>query len=253
MSFIVVIPARLASSRLPNKPLMDINGQPMVYWTWCQAQKSGAHRVIIATESQQVADVCHEFGAEVCLTKDSHQSGTERIAEVLELSLVDDAEIVVNVQGDEPMLPYELIHQVAQGLEDNPDIPMATLCEPIDSLEDLHNPNIVKVSRDQRLCAINFSRACLPWARDEFAQTPMQMPLHFPFRRHIGLYAYRAGFVRQYVQWPETQLEQLEKLEQLRVLWHGEKILTLDAELDAGVGVDTLSDLERVRVLMSDK
>jgi 3-deoxy-manno-octulosonate cytidylyltransferase (CMP-KDO synthetase) len=250
MAFIVVIPARQASSRLPNKPLQEIAGEPMIYWTWKQARKSGAHRVIVATESQTVADVCHEFGAEVCLTGDHHQSGTERIAEVLEMSLVPDDEIVVNVQGDEPMLPITLIHQVVQGLENNHDIPMATLCEPIEDIETLFNPNVVKVNRDIHSCAINFSRACLPWGRDEFAQSPKQMP-DFPYRRHIGLYAYRAGFVRKYVQWPESHLEQLEKLEQLRVLWHGEKILVLDALEDAGIGVDTTQDLEKIRQIFN--
>ncbi|BBP46106.1 3-deoxy-manno-octulosonate cytidylyltransferase [Thiosulfatimonas sediminis] len=252
MSFVVIIPARLHSSRLPRKPLMEIHGYPMVYWTWQQAKKSGASRIIIATESQEVADACHAFGAEVCLTGDHHQSGTERIAEVIELSLIADEQIIVNVQGDEPMLPPELIHQVAQGLQDNPQIPMSTLCEPIEDAAALFNPNTVKVSCNANNIALTFSRAPIPWARDEFAHTREQLPVSALglYRRHIGLYAYRAGFVKRYVQWPECQLEQVEKLEQLRVLWHGEPILVLDALMDAGVGVDTADDLARVRHLL---
>ena len=252
MSFVVIIPARLHSSRLPRKPLMEIHGKPMVYWTWMQAKKSGASRIIIATESQEVADACHAFGAEVCLTGDHHQSGTERIAEVIELSLIGDEQIIVNVQGDEPMLPPELIHQVAQGLEENPEIPMSTLCEPITDAATLFNPNAVKVSRRQDQIALKFSRAPMPWARDEFAHNKDELPHQALalYRRHIGLYAYRAGFVKRYVQWPECQLEQTEKLEQLRVLWHGESILVLDALMDAGVGVDTADDLARVRKLL---
>ncbi|WP_321276601.1 3-deoxy-manno-octulosonate cytidylyltransferase [Thiomicrorhabdus indica] len=257
MSFAVIIPARLESSRLPGKPLAIIHGKPMVYWTWQQARKSGAHRVLIATESQKVADICHEFGAEVCLTGDHHQSGTERIAEVIEKSVFSPEEIIVNLQGDEPMMPAELIHQVAQGLEENPNIPMATLCEPIDSVKDLFNPNVVKVSRDVNDCAITFSRAPMPWARDTFmdyqSALPDTLPESFSYYRHIGLYAYRAGFVQRYIEWPECQLEQVEKLEQLRVLWHGEKILVKQALMEAGVGVDTHADLEKVRELFAAK
>lgn len=252
MSFVVIIPARLHSSRLPRKPLMEIHGQPMVYWTWLQAKKSGASRIIIATESHEVADACHAFGAEVCLTGEHHQSGTERIAEVIELSLIGDEQIIVNVQGDEPMLPPELIHQVAQGLEDNPQIPMSTLCEPIVDAHTLFDPNAVKVSRNAQNFALTFSRAPMPWARDEFAHSRENLPTEALdlYRRHIGLYAYRAGFVKRYVAWPECQLEQVEKLEQLRVLWHGESILVLDALMEAGVGVDTIDDLARVRQLL---
>lgn len=250
MAFSVVIPARFESSRLPGKPLAMVHGKPMIYWTWQQARKSGAHRVIIATESQKVANVCHQFGAEVCMTGDHHQSGTERIAEVIELSLFADDEIIVNLQGDEPMMPAELIHQVAQGLEEFPEIPMSTLCEPIETLEKVFNPNMVKVSLDANHCAITFSRAPLPWARDEFSGESKKLPKDFPYFRHIGLYAYRASFVKRYVNWPECRLEQVEKLEQLRVLWQGEKILVKQALQDAGVGVDTPEDLERLREIL---
>ncbi len=252
MSFTIIIPARFESSRLPGKPLMDIHGKPMVQWTWERAQNSNAQRVIIATENEQVKSVCESFGAEVFLTSEHHQSGTERIAEVIELAGIDGDEILVNVQGDEPMLPAELIHQVAQGLEAHPEIPMATLCESIDDIDTVFDPNAVKVCRDVENKAITFSRAPLPWARDSFNGTQSSLPENWAYARHIGLYAYRAGFVKQYVTWPECALEQVEKLEQLRVLWHGEKILVLDALCDAGVGVDTEDDLERARQLLAE-
>lgn len=251
MLFTVIIPARFESSRLPGKPLKDIHGKPMIQWTWLQAKRSGAARIIIATESQEVKAVCEEFGAEVCLTAEHHQSGTERIAEVIELSGLQDDEIIVNVQGDEPMLPPELIHQVAEGLEGHLHIQMATLCEPINDVETVFDPHAVKVSRDVNDCAINFSRAPLPWSRDTFLKNSQTLPENWAYKRHIGLYAYRAGFVKQYVAWPACDLEHVEKLEQLRVLWHGEKILVLDALCDAGVGVDTPEDLARVRQLLS--
>lgn len=250
MSFSIIIPARFESSRLPGKPLMDINGKAMVQWTWEQAKQSGAQRIIIATESLQVKTACEAFGAEVCLTGDQHQSGTERIAEVIELAQLADDEIIVNVQGDEPMLPASLIHQVAEGLEQHESVQMATLCEPITEVETVFDPHAVKVSRDVNLNAINFSRAPLPWSRDTFSESEKTLPENWAYKRHIGLYAYRAGFVKQYVAWPECELEQVEKLEQLRVLWHGAKILVLDALCDAGVGVDTEEDLQQVRQLL---
>jgi len=160
--FVIVIPARYASSRLPGKPLKLIHDRPMIEWTWLQAQKAQARRVIITTESKVVQQVCNDFGAEVVLTADHHQSGTERIAEVIDLCGLSDKEIIVNLQGDEPMLPYQLMRQVAQGLIDRPEVPMATLCEPIAELEAVFDPHAVKVTRDVRQCAINFSRApCL--------------------------------------------------------------------------------------------
>lgn len=250
MSFTIVIPARFQSSRLPGKPLMDIHGKSMIQHTWERAQQSGAERIIIATENNDVLQECQRFGAEVVLTRDDHQSGTERIAEVIDLAGMNGDEIVVNVQGDEPMLPAELIHQVAEGLEQHPEIPMATLCEKIDDVQTVFDPNAVKVSRDVANRAITFSRAPLPWSRDSFAGDTKILPEHWNYYRHIGLYAYRAGFVKQYVAWPECELEHVEKLEQLRVLWHGEKILVLDALCDAGVGVDTAADLQRVRTLL---
>lgn len=251
MGFVVIIPARFASSRLQGKPLMDIAGQPMIQRTWQQAKQSGARRVVIATESTQVQQACEAFGAEVCMTSEKHQSGTERIAEVVEtLGLADD-EIIVNVQGDEPMLPPALIVQVADGLSTHPDTQMATLCEPIDEVETVFDPHAVKVIRNQQNYALNFTRAPMPWSRDTFSADEAFLPSNWAYKRHIGLYAYRAGFVKRYVAWPECALEQVERLEQLRVLWHGEQILVLDALCDAGIGVDTPKDLEAVRSVMT--
>lgn len=251
MSFIVIIPARFESSRLMGKPLKLIHGKPMIEWTWNQAQKAAAKRVVIATESLQVQQVCEAFGAEVCLTSARHQSGTERIAEVIELLGVSDDEIIVNVQGDEPMLPPELIQQVAAGLEQHPQTNMATLCEPILDVETVFDPHAVKVIRNAQNNALNFTRAPMPWSRDTFSQTPKTLPRNWDYKRHIGLYAYRAGFVKRYVAWPECALEWVERLEQLRVLWHGEDILVLDALMEAGVGVDTDEDLQKVRRLLA--
>ncbi len=247
MSFTVIIPARFESSRLPGKPLKELKpGKTMIQCTWEQVQKSGAERVVIATENEQVKTVCEAFGAEVCLTHANHQSGTERIAEVIEQLALADETIIVNVQGDEPMLPPELIHQVAEGLETHAKIDMATLCEPIHDVDTVFDPNAVKVVRNLENLALTFTRAPSPWSRDTFLDIP-SLPENWAYKRHIGLYAYRAGFVKQYVNWPECDLEQVEKLEQLRVLWHGEAILVLDALMDAGVGVDTEQDLALVR------
>ncbi len=252
MSFIVVIPARYESSRLPGKPLKEIMpGKTMIQGTWEQAKKSGASRVVIATDNQQVKQVCESFGAEVCITRIDHQSGTERIAEVVGKLKFSTEEIIVNVQGDEPMLPPELIQQVAEGLEINSTINMATLCEPIDDIKTVFDPHAVKVIRNQQNLALNFTRAPMPWSRDTFGENP-SLPTNWAYKRHIGLYAYRAGFIKRYISWEECQLEQVEKLEQLRVLWHGEQILVLDALVDAGVGVDTEQDLEEVRKLLAN-
>lgn len=250
MSFTIIIPARFESTRLPRKPLIDILGKPMIEWTWRQAKKSGAKRIIVATESEDVVYACEKFGAEVCMTSDKHQSGTERIAEVIEILGLDDNEIIVNVQGDEPMLPPELIEQVAMGLDKDSGAQMATLCEPIDQVETVFDPHAVKVIRDRFNHALNFTRAPMPWSRDTFVRPP-HLPENYQYQRHIGLYAYYAGFVKKYVAWEPCVLEDIEKLEQLRVLWHGEKVLVMDALMDAGIGVDTIKDAERVRELMS--
>ena len=250
-AFTVVIPARFASSRLPGKPLQDIAGKPMVQHVWEQAKKSAASRVVIATDDARIVEACQAFGAEVLLTDAGHNSGTDRLAEVAtQLQLAPDA-IVVNVQGDEPLIPPAIIDQVAANLAAHPEAGIATLAEPIDSIETLFNPNAVKVSSDINGLALTFSRAPLPWARDALARSRDELPAGVPYRRHIGIYAYRAGFLHDFVAWGPCLLEDTECLEQLRALWHGVRIHVADALQSPPAGVDTPEDLERVRRLLA--
>lgn len=248
--FTVVIPARYASSRLPGKPLQDIAGKPMVQHVWQQAKKSSAARVVIATDDLRILEACQAFGAEVVLTRVDHNSGTDRLAEVaLQLGLAADA-IVVNVQGDEPLIPPAIIDQVAANLAAHAEAQIATLAEAITDVETLFNPNAVKVVADVNGLALTFSRAPLPWARDAFALGREQLPAQVPYRRHIGIYAYRAGFLQDFVAWGPCWLEDTECLEQLRALWHGVRIHVADALESPPAGVDTLEDLQRVRALL---
>lgn len=250
LAFTVVIPARLRSTRLPGKPLLPIAGKPMIQHVWEQARKSGAERVVIATDDASIVEACQVFGAEVLLTRDDHESGTDRLAEVAAaLGLPADA-IVVNVQGDEPLIPPSIIDQVAANLAAHPEAGIATLGEPIEDVAALFNPNVVKVVADCNGLALTFSRAPLPWARDALAQNREQLPEGVPYRRHIGMYAYRAGFLQDFVGWGPCWLEKTEALEQLRALWHGVRIHVADALEAPPVGVDTPEDLERVRRLL---
>ncbi|OSN11117.1 3-deoxy-manno-octulosonate cytidylyltransferase [Lonsdalea iberica] len=248
MTFTVIIPARFASSRLPGKPLADINGKPMVIHVMERAQESGAERVIVATDHPDVEQVIRQAGGEVCLTSPDHNSGTERLAEVIERYRLPDDEIIVNIQGDEPMIPPVIVRQVAENLAGSR-AGMATLAVPIVGSEEVFNPNAVKVVRDAEGYALYFSRAPIPWDRERFAQSNENIGDHF--LRHIGIYAYRAGFVRRYVSWAPSELEKIELLEQLRVLWYGEKIHVDVAKAIPSVGVDTPEDLERVRSAMA--
>ena len=248
--FTVVIPARYGSSRFPGKPLKEIAGKPMIQHVWEQARKSSAARVVVATDDARIVDACLAFGAEVVLTREDHNSGTDRLAEVAaQLGLAADA-IVVNVQGDEPMIPPAVIDQVASNLAAHPEALMSTLAEPIDDVAALFNPNVVKVATDINGLALTFSRAPLPWARDAFARDRDQLPAGVPYRRHIGIYAYRAGFLHDFVSWGPCWLEDTECLEQLRALWHGVRIHVADALEAPPAGVDTAEDLERVRRLL---
>ena len=250
MSFTVIIPARYASSRLPRKPLADIAGKPMIQHVWEKTQQAGANRVIIATDHEEIEQVAKTFGAEVCMTSTEHNSGTERLAEVIEKMAIADDEIIVNVQGDEPLIPPVIIQQVAQNLSEN-QVNMATLAVKLETKEELFNPNCVKVVTDQKGIALYFSRAAIPFARDYFADCNDAFVASQPYLRHIGIYAYRAKFVNQYICWQPTVLEKLESLEQLRALWYGEKIHVELAKEAPQVGVDTLEDLERVRQILS--
>lgn len=250
-AFSVVIPARYASTRLPGKPLQDIGGKPMLQHVWEQACKSNAQRVVVATDDARIVEACKAFGAEVVLTRVDHNSGTDRLAEVATaLGLEPDA-IVVNVQGDEPMIPPSIIDQVAANLAANPQAAIATLAEPIDDVAALFNPNVVKVTTDVTGLALTFSRAPLPWARDEFAANREQLPTDVPYRRHIGIYAYRTQFLHDFVAWGPCWLENTECLEQLRALWYGVRIHVADALEAPPAGVDTQEDLDRVRQLLS--
>jgi len=247
MSFVAIIPARFASTRLPGKPLVDIHGKPMVVHVMQRALESGAKRVIVATDHPDVAAAVQAAGGEVCMTRADHQSGTERLAEVIDHYQFSDDTVIVNVQGDEPLIPPVIIRQVADNLTRS-SAGMATLAVPIDSAEEAFNPNAVKVVMDAQGYALYFSRAAIPWDRERFAQS--RDTIGDTFLRHIGLYAYRAGFIRRYVTWEPSQLEQIELLEQLRVLWYGEKIHVDVAQAIPSVGVDTAEDLQRVRAAM---
>ncbi|KTR48942.1 3-deoxy-manno-octulosonate cytidylyltransferase [Pantoea ananatis] len=247
MSFIAIIPARYASTRLPGKPLVDIHGKPMVVHVMERARESGASRVIVATDHPDVASAVEAAGGEVCMTRADHHSGTERLAEVIEKYQFADDQIIVNVQGDEPMIPADIVHQVANNLAQS-EAGMATLAVPITDAEEAFNPNAVKVVMDAKGYALYFSRATIPWDRERYAESRDR--IGDTLLRHIGIYAYRAGFIRRYIDWAPCPLEQIELLEQLRVLWYGEKIHVAVAKTVPGVGVDTPEDLIRVRAAM---
>lgn len=246
MSFVVVIPARYESSRLPGKVLANINGKPMIQWVVEKAKLSGASKVIVATDNDKVAAIVEGFGGEVCKTRSDHQSGTERLAEVMELYQFSDQQVIVNVQGDEPFIPPENIAQVAKDLSGQQVARMATLAIKISDVEEAFNPNAVKVLCDKDNYALYFSRATIPYDRKRFLNNDNIDAIGDFYLRHIGIYAYRAGFIKDYVQWPASALEQIESLEQLRVLWQGEKIHVSVAQSRVPVeGVDTPEDLEK--------
>jgi len=251
MSFTVVIPARFGSSRLPGKPLLEIGGLPMIEHVWQQASASAAQRVVIATDDERIQAVARAFGAEVCMTATDHCSGTDRLQQVaVELGL-EQEHIVVNVQGDEPLIPPAVINQVAGDLARHTDAAIATLCEPIDEVDVLLNPNAVKVVSDGQGTALYFSRAPIPWPREQFAAAPHQMPSGERWFRHVGIYAYRTGFLHRYIGWPPAPLEQEEQLEQLRALHHGVRIHVSPACEVVPAGVDTPDDLARLQALFN--
>jgi 3-deoxy-manno-octulosonate cytidylyltransferase (CMP-KDO synthetase) len=250
VSFHVIIPARYASSRLPGKPLLHIGNKPMLQHVYERALACGASSVVVATDDQRIAKAVTGFGGTVCMTSGEHQSGTDRLAETAEqLRLPDDA-VVVNLQGDEPLMPPSLLQQVAVLLEENPAAEMATLCTRIHTAAELFDPHVVKVVSDRHGKALYFSRAVIPWDRDAFAVTTEELPAVAVHFRHLGIYAYRVGYLRRYVTLPSCDLERMESLEQLRVLWHGGTIQVAEASQVPGPGVDTAADLERVRQLL---
>lgn len=244
MDFTVVIPARYASTRLPGKPLLDILGKPMIQRVWEQARQSAAAMVVIATDDARIEKVAREFGAEVCLTSAAHPSGTDRLQEVAQKLELAPEQIVVNVQGDEPLIPPDVINQVAGNLATHTDNGVATLAEPIHSADDFLNPNIVKLVADQNGRAMYFSRAPIAWPRDHFQQDRQTLPEGYQPRRHIGIYAYRVAQLQAFVGWPVAPIEKLESLEQLRFLWHSVGIHVADACQAVPGGVDTQADLD---------
>ncbi|MFC4161066.1 3-deoxy-manno-octulosonate cytidylyltransferase [Chitinimonas lacunae] len=248
--FVVLVPARLASSRLPEKPLADIGGRPMVVRVVERASLSGARQVHVATDDRRIFDTVSEHGHRALMTRADHESGSERLAEAVDLLGLDDDTVVINVQGDEPLIEPALIDQVAAMLLGQPDLPMTTACHPIREAAELFNPNAVKVVLDRIGRALYFSRAPIPYARDAFAAFDPQrdaLPPDLPVYRHIGIYGYRAGFLRRYRTLESCALERGEALEQLRVLWHGHPIGVAVVDSAPEAGVDTPADLERVR------
>lgn len=247
--FIAIIPARLASTRLPNKPLADLAGKPMVVRTAERALASGAAQVIVATDDQSIADACQQHRLQVCMTRADHVSGTDRIAEVAQQLALPDTAVIVNVQGDEPLIDPLLIAATAACI--NAETPVASAAHRLDNLADVFNPNVVKVVLDQKQRAMYFSRAPIPWARDAFAASEQTMPVDYPALRHIGIYAYRRDFLRTFTELPASQLEQIEALEQLRILAHAYPIaIHISAQVPAA-GVDTPEDLLRVQQIFA--
>ncbi len=259
IAFVAAIPARLASTRLPGKPLADIGGRPMVVRVAERAAASGAREVWIATDDPSVVAAAAAHGMQAALTRSDHPSGTDRIAELCVQRAWPDDTIVVNVQGDEPLIDPALIAAVARRLHETPDAAIATACHALHSTREMFDPNVVKVVLDRRGFALYFSRAPIPYARDAFAasvpvigpaaddRSGAPLPEGLPVYRHVGLYAYRAAALRRLSALPPTALEQFESLEQLRALWHGESIVVEAAPDAPAAGVDTPADLERVR------
>ncbi len=250
MDFTVVIPARFSSTRLPGKPLKDIAGKSMIQRVYEQANKSNATQVLVATDDQRVADEVISFGGEVCMTSAEHQSGTDRLQEVASQYGFADDHIIVNVQGDEPLIPPNVINQVAENLSQYQSAGVSTLCEPIESDADFANPNIVKVVADHQGMALYFSRAPIPWPRDHENQKVTGMSSIVQPMRHIGIYAYRVAMLNHFIHWPIAPIEAVECLEQLRFMWNGERIHVAQAEALVPGGVDTEEDLQRVVSLL---
>lgn len=249
-AFVAIIPARFASTRFPGKPLIDIAGKPMVIRVAEQAQQSGADRIVIATDDARIASVAQAHGIAHVMTRSDHATGTDRLAEAATQLGLSDATIVVNVQGDEPLIAPALIRAIAQQLEGDPRAAIATAAHPIEDAQQLFNPNVVKVVTNIQQHALYFSRAPLPWARDAFAQNrdipPLQLPANLPALRHIGIYAYRVSFLRAYPQLSACVLEQFEALEQLRALWHGYTIKVHMTDEAPAAGIDTPEDVAAV-------
>ena len=253
MAFIAIIPARLASTRLPNKPLADIMGKPMIVRTAEQVQKSGASAIYIATDSQQVVDAVRPYGIECLMTKSNHPTGTDRLAEAIDLLQLGEAEIIVNIQGDEPLIRPEVIDAVATQLQQNPNAAIATVATPYADDAEFFNPNSVKVVCGLSGQALYFSRAPIPWSRDAMQQDPTALAPNLTALKHIGIYAYRTCFLRQFPNLPRGPLETHESLEQLRALENGYGISVYISPSAPAPGVDTVADLNKVREIFQNR
>lgn len=258
MSFHVIIPARYDSKRLPGKVLLDIGGKPMIQRVYERAQQSAAESITIATDDDRIAEVCEQFGADVCMTDPSHRSGTLRVAEAVEAIGFDKDEIIINLQADEPVIPRGMIAQLAADIEAHELAKVATLATPLKSIDELFDPNVVKVALNYRHYAIYFSRAPIPWNRDHFSNLLDKEMLNkalisdlSQYYRHIGLYAFRAGFLGVYANWATPFIEKVEDLEQLRILHNGYKIHVGLTELQVPAGVDTAQELEQLRAALT--
>jgi len=248
----VLIPARLASTRLPDKPLADLAGVPMVVRVAQRCREAGARAVVVAADSPRIIEACQAHGVDAVLTRADHPTGSDRLAEACALLGLDGRDIVVNVQGDEPLIDPALVAACAERLQAHPECVMSTAAHAIDSVEEYLNPNVVKVVTDAAGRALYFSRAPMPWWRDGHAQGVTALPDPAPLR-HIGIYGYTAGFLRRFPALPPAPLEQIESLEQLRVLWHGERIVVHLSPQRPGPGVDTPEDLARVRRIFEQR
>jgi 3-deoxy-manno-octulosonate cytidylyltransferase (CMP-KDO synthetase) len=251
--FHIVIPARYGSTRLQGKALLDIAGHPMVWWVWQRALASSAASVVVATDHDDIATIMRECGADVAMTKTSHPSGTDRLAEVVDQRGWSDDAIVVNLQGDEPLMPVENLEQVACELSQNPAASVSTLAEPITDVRAFHDPSVVKVVASAAGNAMYFSRAPIPYPRDIGDEALEAKILKLGLMRHVGLYAYRCGFLRAFVSWEQAPMERVEALEQLRALHHGAQIRVAEAAQPVPAGVDTQKDLDHVRRLLSEQ
>ncbi|UDG81359.1 3-deoxy-manno-octulosonate cytidylyltransferase [Candidatus Profftia lariciata] len=250
MDFITIIPARFASTRLPGKPLVDINGKPMIIHVMERALEAGSSRVIIATDHADIKYTVERAGGEACMTRTDHNSGTERLVEVIEKYALTNNQIILNIQGDEPFLQSTIIRQVVCNLVQNK-VEMATMGAQIITSQEAFNPNIIKVVCNKKGYALYFSRATIPWERERFMVSKNNISHNF--LRHIGIYAYRAGFIRKYVTWSASPIEQIEMLEQLRVLWYGKKIHVGITAIIPITSIDTIEDLEKVRKIFATK
>jgi len=251
LQFKVVIPARFASTRLPGKPLLDIAGKPMIAHVCERAQEAGAEEIVVATDNEQIQAAVTALGIRVVMTNPNHQSGTERIAEVARLCGWANDQIIVNLQGDEPLIPPALISEVAQALANQKLAGIATLAAKIESAEEIFNPNAVKVVLNKLGYALYFSRAPIPWERDSFKHLSGEPSGKIDYLRHICMYAYTVGFLERYCAWESSTLETIEALEQLRILWHGEAVAVSVVDKTPQAGVDTPEDLARVAQILS--